>query len=166
MKGAEVVNEKGTFEEYLLALGQEVILFLKRKGATQQDAEDAVAQTYYKIYVILPKVTSENLRPWFYRVALNNFIDLCRKTKREKLFLERQQETEDIFGNATEKQAFLEHLVDISKDYQEILILKYYYNFSYDEIAELLQIKPESVKKKLQRARKKAKNQLEESKWS
>lgn len=45
-------------------------------------------------------------------------------------------------------------LKDIKKEYKEIFILKYYYEFSHEEIASILEMKVNSVKQKLYRARK------------
>ncbi|WP_179861976.1 RNA polymerase sigma factor, partial [Bacillus wiedmannii] len=45
-------------------------------------------------------------------------------------------------------------LKDIKLEYKEAFFLKYYYNFSYEEIALILDIQVNSVKQKLHRARK------------
>lgn len=45
-------------------------------------------------------------------------------------------------------------LKDVKKEYKEVFFLKYYYDFSYEEIATILDIKVSSVKQKLFRARK------------
>lgn len=45
-------------------------------------------------------------------------------------------------------------LKDVKTEYKEIFFLKYYYDFSYKEIATILDIQVDSVKQKLYRARK------------
>ena len=45
-------------------------------------------------------------------------------------------------------------LKDIKLEYKEAFFLKYYYNFTYEEIALILDIQVNSVKQKLHRARK------------
>ncbi|HFU9558899.1 TPA: RNA polymerase sigma factor, partial [Streptococcus agalactiae] len=45
-------------------------------------------------------------------------------------------------------------LKDIKLEHKEAFFLKYYYNFSYEEIALILDIQVNSVKQKLHRARK------------
>lgn len=67
------------FEEVLLSLGQEVINILIKRGSTPEDAQDAVSQTYLTIFSVLPDITQENLRPWFFRVSFNNYITMYRK---------------------------------------------------------------------------------------
>lgn len=44
-------------------------------------------------------------------------------------------------------------LRDVRKEYKEVFFLKYYYDFSYEEIASMLDVKVNSVKQKLYRAR-------------
>lgn len=67
------------FEEVLLSLGQEMTNLLVKRGSSFEDAEDAVSQTYLTIFSILPEITQDNLRPWFFRVSFNNYINIYRK---------------------------------------------------------------------------------------
>lgn len=54
-------------------------------------------------------------------------------------------------------------LIDSLKDEeQELLLLKYYYQLSYAEIALILELSVENVRKKLYRTRQKLKKELEE----
>lgn len=57
------------------------------------------------------------------------------------------------FDAILNKEEILYLLKDIKKEYKEIFFLKYYYDFSYEEIARILSIKETSVKQKLYRAR-------------
>ena len=59
------MKKEANFDEVLFSLGQEVIQVLIHRGASLEDAQDAVSQTYTTIFSILPEITSENLRPWF-----------------------------------------------------------------------------------------------------
>ncbi|MGM0219427.1 RNA polymerase sigma factor [Enterococcus sp. AZ126] len=145
-----------TFEESLLLLGQEVIGSLIKKGSTMEDAEDAVSQTYNSLFSSLMYITQENLRPWFFRVSFNNYIDLFRKKKREKAYVS------DYLGIQpeliSESQNFWMIIDPLKKEEQELLILKYYYELSYESIAVMLDLNIETVKKKLYRTRKKLKD--------
>lgn len=81
-EGGEEVKQTDALDAYLLELGEEVLGILKKKGFTKEDAEDAVQTTFYKIYTLLPSIQEDTLRPWFFRVALNDAIDLYRKQNR------------------------------------------------------------------------------------
>ena len=144
---------------YLLEMGDEVLKYLLSKGAAKEDAEDIIQNTFYKVYTMIQAMEEINLRPWFYRVALNEFIDLKRKKHTKDLTLsdELQEKLADL-SNPIEKILHQGEIIAILKnvkpEYQEIFILKYYYDLSYEEIGELLQLQGENVKKKLYRARK------------
>lgn len=144
---------------YLLEIGGEVFTFLLSKGATKEDAEDIIQNTFYKVYTMIHTLEEVNLRAWFYRVALNEFIDLKRRKHTQHLTLgdELQGKLADL-SNPIEKILQRDEIISLLRNvkpaYQEVFILKYYYDLSYEEIGELLQIQVENVKKKLYRARK------------
>lgn len=144
---------------YLLEVGGEVFRFLISKAAAKEDAEDIIQNTFYKVYTMIDALEESNLRAWFYRVALNEFIDLKRKkhTQHLTLSMELQEKLADV-SNPIEKILQQDEIISLLKNvkptYQEIFILKYYYDLSYEEIGELLQLQVENVKKKLYRARK------------
>lgn len=148
------------FEEVLLSLGQEVINILIKRGSTPEDAQDAVSQTYLTIFSVLPDITQENLRPCFFRVSFNNYITMYRKKRRVKDYKDNYVEHEP---NVTSKQQNLFELIDsLSSDEQELIVLKYFYQLTYNDISALLGISLETVKKRLYRSRKKLKNSWED----
>lgn len=149
-----------TFEEVLLLLGQEVVSVLVKKGSTLEDAEDAVSKTYDTIFSSLIHVTQVNLRPWFFRVSFNNYIDLFRRKKREKDLIFRYVDAQSNLTNESEN--FWMIIDSLKCQEQELLILKYYYRLSYEDIAAMLDQKVETVKKQLYRARKKLKASWED----
>ena len=69
------MNQNDAFTSYLFEVGEEVFLLLRSK----EDAEDIIQNTFYKIYSMLCDLEEKTIRPWFYRVALNEFADLKRK---------------------------------------------------------------------------------------
>jgi RNA polymerase sigma factor (sigma-70 family) len=153
------MKKEDVLASYLINLGEEVFELLLMKGAKKEDAEDIIQNTFYKVYTLLDGLKEGNLRPWFFRVSLNQYIDLKRKKEQKNIYL-----TEEIYSKIEHPDCELETILnkdeiiyllkDIKKEYKEIFFLKYYYDFSYDEIALILDIREESVKQKLYRARK------------
>ncbi|WP_430611639.1 RNA polymerase sigma factor [Enterococcus sp. DIV0876] len=154
------MKEDVTFEEVLLLLGQEVISVLVKKGSMLEDAEDAVSKTYDTIFSSLIHMTQDNLRPWFFRVSFNNYIDLLRKKKREKELTFYYADSQSSLVNESEKLWML--INSLKSQEQELIILKYYYRLSYEDISTMLDQKVETVKKQLYRARKKLKADWED----
>ena len=86
-------------------------------------------------------------------------IDLYRKKQREKVI---PFEEEYIGGRhhaeverSAEGQAIIGAIKMLPIKYREVLLLKYSHGYSMDEIAEILSMSKENVKKTIQRARKK-----------
>lgn len=152
-------NEKeDILTSYLIDLGEEVLKLLLAKGAIKEDAEDIIQNTFYKVYTLLDDLNESTLRPWFFRVALNEYIDLKRKKEQQNIYLTEKvysklQYTECEFDAILNKNEIFFLLRDIRKEYKEVFFLKYYYDFSYEEIAAMLDVKVNSVKQKLYRAR-------------
>ena len=147
------------FEEVLLSLGEEVIQILVKRGSTIEDAQDAVSQTYLTIFSILPDITQENLRPWFFRVSFNNYITIYRKSRRERDFNKKYPISESSFSD--EHPNFFGLIDSLTAEEQELIILKYFYQLSYSDISILLSLKIETVRKRLYRSRNKLKNSWE-----
>ena len=153
------MKKENVLTSYLISLGEEVFKLLLVKGAKKEDAEDIIQNTFYKVYTLLDDLTERNIRPWFFRVALNEYIDLKRKKEQQNIYLTEEiysklQHTEREFDAILNKDEIFYLLKDVKKEYKEIFLLKYYYDFSYEEIATILDIKLNSVKQKLYRARK------------
>ncbi|OEH92064.1 RNA polymerase sigma factor [Bacillus solimangrovi] len=153
------MKKENILTSYLINLGEEVFILLLTKGAKKEDAEDIIQNTYYKMYTLLDGLSESNLRPWFYRVALNEHIDLKRKKEQQNIHLTEEiysklHKTDQEFEAILNKDEIFYLLKEVKKEYKEIFFLKYYYDFSYEEIAVILDISVSSVKQKLYRARK------------
>jgi RNA polymerase sigma factor (sigma-70 family) len=153
-----MMKKEDILASYLIDLGEEVLKLLLAKGATKEDAEDIIQNTFYKVYTLLDDLKESTLRPWFFRVALNEYIDLKRKKDQQNIYLTEKiysklQYTDYEFDAILNKNEIFYLLRDIKKEYKEVFFLKYYYDFSYEEIAAMLDVKENSVKQKLYRAR-------------
>jgi len=153
------MKQENILASYLINLGEEVFKLLLAKGAKKEDAEDIIQNTFYKVYTLLDDLTESNIRPWFFRIALNEYIDLKRKKEQQNIYLTEEiysklQYTDFEFEAILNKDEVFNLLKEVKKEYKEVFFLKYYYDFSYEEISAILDIKVSSVKQKLFRARK------------
>ncbi|WP_410982982.1 RNA polymerase sigma factor [Bacillus cereus] len=152
------MDKEDVLASYLISLGEEVFKIVIAKGAKKEDAEDIIQNTFYKVYTLLDDLTEKNIRPWFFRVAFNEYIDLKRKKERQNIYLTEEiysklQYTDCELETILNKDEIFNLLKDVKKEYKEVFFLKYYYDLSYEEIAIILDIKVHSVKQKLYRAR-------------
>lgn len=99
-------------------------------------------------------------KAWLFRVTSNLCFNLVRDRRRRGAILEasppREQTQADQVDRVFEGQQRAEVLAAIdqmSEDHREILLLRYYEDLSYAEIAEVLQVALGTVMSRLSRAR-------------
>ena len=100
------------------------------------------------------------MKAWLFRVTSNLCFNLVRDRKRRGAILETVPRDESTRADQVEKVFFTERREEVmaalellTQDHKEILILRYYDDLSYAEIAEVLEIKLGTVMSRLSRAR-------------
>lgn len=133
-----------------------------------QDREDAVQDVFIKAYRNIQSFrTTERFSPWIYRIAHNTFINVVRKQSKEKMT---SFDTDTLFGlaiadptietNQEQKRdrEILEQCLDkLDVKYREVLVLFYFEEKGYEEIASILQIPKATVGVRLARGRERMK---------
>lgn len=150
------------FEEELFKQLEIIKLYLLKIGSNIQDAEDIVQDTAYKFLTYLHVAEIENVSSWLFRVSLNSYYDLYRKShRRKKIML--KFDLKDLFEEQTPEKIILQketrddihYLLDkLNPKYSEFLLLKYSSGLKLDEISHVYNISVDSVKTILYRARK------------
>lgn len=117
-------------------------------------AKDLVQESLIKLWSNRDKVTTDYAKPFLYRVLYNKMVDDTRKRKRVKLtdsLPEVKTQSDELEHRDLVEKAF-EQLTESQK---QIIMLRDWEGYSYDEIAEILDINLSLVKVNLFRARKK-----------
>lgn len=144
--------------EQIIQRYQERILRLCRSMVGASQAEDAAQEIFLKIYKSLSQFKEESsFSTWVYRIAANHCLNLIKKNKREQpisiessLLEERGPSAQDVF----EKRQMLQSIFKgLDPEDRMILTLREVEGFTYQEIAERLQISLDLVKVRLFRAR-------------
>lgn len=134
-----------------------------------QDREDAVQEVFIKAYQHIQSFRpSQRFSPWIYRIAHNTFINVIRKQSREKvsyfdtdsLFALSLADTSEVSlrEQKNDREILDQCLQKLSVKYREVLVLFYFEEKSYDEIADILHIPKATVGVRLARARAHMKN--------
>ena len=100
------------------------------------------------------------MKPWLYRVTSNLCFNQVRNTKRREELLDQNsiseaqeaKQSEDLFEKERRSE-ILQCIQQLNADHQEVLLLRYYSDLSYNEIAQTLNIKLGTVMSRLSRAR-------------
>lgn len=117
----------------------------------EQDAQDATQDTFYRYLRTKPDFSDEeHEKAWLIRVAVNVSKDMRRFWKRHpKIFIE---QLEDYYENPEEGE-ILEELLKLPDKLKTVIYLHYIEGYQVKEIASMLCISENAVKKRLQRGR-------------
>ena len=115
-------------------------------------AKDATQEVFIKAYQGLPYFQSDSqFTTWLYKICKNHCLNLLRRRKREN---EIEQDRPDITEPDLPMKLRLKKMIaSLSDEYKEIIILRYYQDLKYDQIARLLDIPLSTVKIRLYRAK-------------
>lgn len=128
----------------------------------EEDAKDAVQETLYRAYDHISALKDpKKFKPWIMKILTNTAYEMLRKRK----YTECIDEYIDILPDSTPidastKISLWESVQSLDINYRNIVVLYYYENLPIKEIAKILDITPEAVKKRLSRARMKLKQIL------
>lgn len=119
-------------------------------------SQDLVQESLVKLWANRSKVTLQHASPFLYRVLYNKMIDDKRKLSRvdlkeslkEQGHCQNTLETTDLLDKAFEQ---------LTVEQKQIIMLRDWEGYSYDEIADILELKTSLIKVQLFRARKKMK---------
>ncbi|MFJ8072340.1 RNA polymerase sigma factor [Peribacillus sp. NPDC096447] len=151
---------KYELEDFLKEKMKMLFRYLLKMGVNEMDAQDIIQDTMIKAWSYLGEIDPAKLNSWLFRVAVNQFYDLCRKQKRavyipiHPAHIIEEEGPESLVLTEEQKHEFQGLLDQVKPDYKHILLMKYEFNMSYKEIAQTLDIKEETVKTWLYRARK------------
>lgn len=142
-------------------------LYLNRTGGNRDDTEDLLQDTFIKVFLNLDKYDgSYTFGQWIYTIARNTFIDFVRK-RRDDVAIEPAPGLGGAYVNpasheATPEERFINrqrgaqlsmHMEKMTPRYRELIELRFFREFSYEEIASELDIPLGTVKTQIHRAR-------------
>lgn len=136
----------------------------------EQAALDITQEVFIKVYEKLGTVdTNRPLQPWIYRVAHNQAANYLRTVSRRKESYLLDQHWDKISGDegwdsleAEEERLHVLGALDlIDSKYREVLVLYYFEERSYKEIAEIINTSTNTVGTFIARGKKQLKKQLD-----
>ncbi len=153
----EIINgDKERFGELIDHYEAKLTRYVRRFTLISDDVEDIVQTVFIKAYTHLQSFdSSRSFTSWIYRIAHNESVTYLRKRSNEKVsFIDFDtffphpfaQEESDTKAHRREIQELLDaSLAELSPKYREVLVLYYYDELSYQEIAEVLRIPTSTV---------------------
>lgn len=148
--------------EYLFNRYREAIhtLFVQRLGGPN-DADDLLQETFIKVYINLHRYSSEyTFGQWVYTIARNTFIDFVRRRQEDLPIDERftapasnAPTPEESFINLQQRTQIEHYLERLTPRYRQLIVMRFFEEYSYEEIAAKLSLPLGTVKTQIHRAR-------------
>lgn len=148
--------------DYLFDRYREAIhrLFVQRTGS-RTDADDLLQETFIKVYIRIHRYNPVyTFGQWVYTIARNTFVDYVRKQQDDLPIDERfasppsniPTPEENIIRQQQRNQ--IERYLDrMTPRYRELIVLRFFDELSYEEIADKLALPMGTVKTRIHRAR-------------
>ena len=136
-----------------------------RMLANRVEAEDAAQETFMRAYSNLDRYDLERpFRTWLLSITSNYCIDRLRRRRLTWLSLDEplppntalhseEAEPEDAVIESERNATIQALLTELAPDYRAAVVLHYWYDYSYAEIAGILDTTESAVKSRLFRAR-------------
>ena len=144
-----------------------MLLYLNSFTNNLHLAEDCVQDTFLKLAVRKPKFHGRSsFKTWLYAIGRNVTIDALRRSRQHIPLdacaeLADQSDIEQVY--LKEEQRILLHraIRELKSDYQQVLYLTYFENFSNAETAKIMHKTRKQIENLLYNARKSLKSELE-----
>lgn len=132
----------------------------------RDDAADVAQSVFVKAYEKLDSFdTNHEFFSWIYRIAINESINFQKRTKRLDEYesgvtavLAPTQEAEH--GADVLRDEIVDAIETLTMDYQIVIVLRHFHDFSYEEMAEVLSVPEKTIKSRLFTARQQLKEVL------
>ena len=140
-------------------------LYLQNTGGNIDDSNDLLQETFVKIYLNLQRYSDQyTFGQWIYTIARNTFIDYVRRKRDDTVSIDNLREAGGLstwnepnpeermitHQNRARIEAFLDRM---SPRYKELIELRFFKEYSYEEIASHLNLPLGTVKTQIHRAR-------------
>lgn len=168
--GLEELTEldERTFDAFHARTSRPLWAYLRRLSICPQTAEDLHQEAYIR-YLNHPCPSSEpaQQRAYLFRIATNLLRDRWRREERERGWFERMLEPKSTApSRSIHLEVDFDRLLRRMKPRQRALLwLAHVEEYTHQEIAQILDLSPPSVKVLLWRARRRMARLLEESGW-
>ncbi|MFD1020525.1 RNA polymerase sigma factor [Thalassobacillus hwangdonensis] len=140
-------------------------------GLLPDEVQDVTQEVFLKVYNNISKYEGGKFSTWIYQICLNVTRDYFRKQQRERRkWKKAQRDAEVTFREETAKYFSSEEKAEmhgfirgLNEKYRTPIILYYFHEMSYEEIAEATKVSLSAVKSRIHRAKAKLKTAYENS---
>jgi RNA polymerase sigma-70 factor (ECF subfamily) len=158
-------GDQDAFAELVYTYQDSVYNLCYRMLSERTEAEDAAQEAFLKAYLNLKRYDpARSFKTWLLTIASNHCIDRLRRRRMTWLSIDEplppnvtlrsdEPEPENAMMFSERSEAVQELLDQLAPDYRAAVVLRYWYEYSYIEIADILDTTESAIKSRLFRAR-------------
>jgi len=161
-------GDQEAFAEIVYGFQDAVFNLCYRMLSDPAEAEDATQEAFLRAYRYLDRYDQKrSFKTWLLSIASNHCIDRLRKRRmnfvsidddpmplESNLALQSDEATPEVHMMQSERGQEIQELLDeLAPDYRAAVVFRYWYDYSYAEIAEALDTTESAIKSRLFRAR-------------
>ena len=163
---AALEGNQDAFADIVSAYQDSVYNLCYRMLGERTEAEDAAQEAFLRAYLNLTRYdNARSFKTWLLSIASNYCIDRLRRRRLQWMSLDDEPvadrlalhsddaEPEPATLNKEQSIAIQALLNELSPDYRAVVVLRYWYDYSYAEIADIMDTTESAVKSRLFRAR-------------
>lgn len=160
-------GDRQAFSTLLTPYRDRLFAVCLRTTGNRSDAEDALQDAMIAIWQHLPKFRGEaSISTWAFRIATNAALALLRKRREitvddDAEYVFEEADGSDFAEDHAVKDRVQTALKTLSEDFRVALVLREFGDYTYEQIAEYQQVPVQTVRSRLNRARKQLKAALE-----
>ena len=161
---AAINGDQDAFAELVYTYQDAVYNLCYRLLSDHVEAEDAAQEAFLRAYLNLRRYDpGRSFKTWVLSIASNHCIDRLRRRRMQYVSLDdplpsltlstNEPEPEDVTIFREQSQRIQGLLGELAPDYRAAVVLRYWYDYSYLEIADILDTTESAIKSRLFRAR-------------
>ncbi len=151
-----LTGDRAAFETLVRRYQQVLFTVALKLTGNVEDARDVTQNAFVRAYLKLDTYDpSRKFFSWLYRIAVNESLNARRGRRSHEPLEERieaDKESDPVERLETSGRVHA-GLMALSKEYREVIVMRYFADLSYEEIAEAIGIPEKTVKSRLFSAR-------------
>ncbi|WP_047981999.1 sigma-70 family RNA polymerase sigma factor [Ornithinibacillus contaminans] len=165
-------HKEAILEEIMIEHGNDLVRLAVNYVKDRETAKDMVQNTFIKCYENLDNFRYESsIKTWLYRITINqckdylkswNYRKIQAKNYIENVGVSKLISTEETIIKMEESKEMKDYIFSLPPKYREVLFLYYYKSLSISEIADITELKENTIKTRLKRAKERLKLLMEE----
>ena len=161
-----VEGDSRAFDTLFARHRDNIYAMLVKYTGDSNEADDLMQEAFMKAYVKIGQYREEyDFGAWIYTIARNTFVDFSRLRKTNALNPQNispeidntaqssSPTPEDYIINAQQRAQIERYIAMLPEDYRQLFELRFIDEYSYEEIAEKLEMKLGTVKTRIFRVR-------------